>query len=127
VPNLLENELNRREQFRLHNLKSSDSMISENTLLNLKLYNIQKAEKPSGGENNNTNLNNKLSRNNSIGNVIGEADLIYDNENSENNDVANRSEIVTVKYVQCIAQTPIGIISRMLRNKYSIPSSYEVN
>jgi len=122
VPNLLENEINRREQFRLQNLASSELMINQSTLLNLKLYTVQKVDKHSGSADKTSNSNKSTLNSN----LIGGDYTVYDDENSENIDTENKYEITNVKYLQCSAQTPIEIISKMLRNKYNIPPNYGV-
>lgn len=113
VPNLLDNELERREQFQQSQSGSNDyeTILNENTLLNLKLYNIDATRIPAKANDSTVNdfKENKFQLTNS-------------NENIER----TRPELVTVKYIQCIGQTPIRIIVRMLRNKYNIPPNYEV-
>ena len=80
-------------------------------MVNLKLFNVQN-EKKNLKSKNNDDLKNK-------------SDL---NESKENINSQNGSPVgnVTVKYIQCVAHTPIRIIIRMLRNKYNIPSNYVV-
>ena len=82
IPNLLENELDRREKFINENLNKSDMILNEKSLLNLKLYFESKVK------------NNRF---------------------------------VKEKYIQCVAQTPVSILIKLIRTKYNIPTNYTVN
>ena len=107
VPNLLENELKRRDAFVMENSSCSklvSDQLTNNTLLNIKLFNTQNHE-----------YFNALNKMNSKENVM--------NTDFNNNNIRNG---VRIKYIQCIAVTPIKILIKLLRNKYSIPFNYNV-
>lgn len=108
IPNLLDNELERREKFSETN--ESISIINQNTLLNLKLCCKLKQDK----------RKNAIKNSNSIS-KSGETDSKELAENGLPNE-----EIIPPKYIQCIAVTPLRIISRMIRNKYNIPENYGI-
>lgn len=55
---------------------------------------------------------------------IGSNEVIPHNAKQEKNKPS--VEELSTKYIQCIAQTPIKIFSKLIRNKYNIPHSYKV-
>lgn len=112
--------MDRRQKFQEVQEIESTTILNENSLVNLKLINLppkstkllellkNKRQNPiESDENSDSDTN---------GNVA--------NKNSESNSVY--PEPTTVKYIQCIAQTPIRIICRMLQNKYNVPEDYRV-
>lgn len=112
IPNLLENELERRMIFQRDEPRSN-TILHNNSLVNVKLYHVQKEK---------TQV--KLNNNNSIENKAEES--FKENYNHTNDDTNLDQGVTTVKYIQCMAQTPIRIISRMIRNKYNIPQNYRI-
>jgi hypothetical protein len=80
IPNLLENELDRREKFVINDKLKSEIILNNKTMLNLKLFFAPK-----------------------------------------------NSEIIKEKYLQCVAQTPISILIKLLRNKFNIPITFAVS
>lgn len=109
IPNLLTNELERREQF--HESTESLTILTENTLVNLKLCNNQQSKRQKNATKNN---NNSILMNKEIDST----------ETTPINEPA--AEVIQAKYIQCIALTPIRIIARMIRNKYNIPENYGI-
>ncbi len=111
--------MDRRNKFQKTQEFESSTILNEDSLVNLKLISSPK-----------TNLKLlELIRTRRLNKIE------IDSDTSEANDVAgnNSSELTlvqheptTVKYIQCIAQTPIRIICRMLQNKYNIPGDYRV-
>ncbi|CAF0905151.1 unnamed protein product [Brachionus calyciflorus] len=96
VPSLLDNEIERREKFYQTDSKNEDLLLSKKTYLNLKL--VYKNRK-------------KIK--------------IEDKENLKNEN-SNKNDLIQEKYIQCIAQTPIHIITKLLRNKFNLPFNYKV-
>ncbi len=129
VPNLLDNELDRRDKFPLKDTIKSEIILTANCLVQLKLVNGQ-TRKNALANISNLNENKSVESNKQIDN--NNANLNTTTENVNANDKTSLSprqdqEPSTTKYIQCIAQTPISIIIRMLRNKYNIPLNYAVN
>lgn len=119
IPNLLANELDRRKRFQEVQEIESTTILNEDSLVNLKLINL-----PS----NNTRLlelikNNRNTKIESDENDDSEPSGKETNNKSEEPNT-DYPESTTVKYIQCIAQTPIRIICRMLQNKYNVPQAY---
>ena len=52
---------------------------------------------------------------------------LNDNNNIFDSEADRKTDKLSVKYIQCVAQTPVRIISRMLRNKYNISLDYTVH
>ncbi len=111
VPDLLKKELERREKFAQK--EHYNDHLNKNSILNIKLYNTQNDEY--------FNLINKL---NSKENLDERSPRRAINMISALNN--NGKKEVKIKYIQCIALTPIRILIKLLRNKYSIPLNYKV-
>ena len=103
IPNLLENEIDRRKQYFSKNSIKSEFMLSNATVLNLKLLNNDARNRETPQINENQSSNNNL---------------------NENKDVYRTEK--NVKYIQCMAQTPLRILVKLIRNKYNIPPIYSV-
>lgn len=102
VPNLLRDELERREKFYVTENVKSDLILNNKSTVNLKLFNNQQT-------------------------WLNKRDMIKSKENLLVNADTSQSNETNVKYIQCIAQTPVRILSKLLRNKHSIPLNYKVN
>ena len=102
--------MERREKFPLSEHLKSDILLNETSLVNLKLFNVQFEKKHS--QTDKDDLKNKTDLNESKENI--------------NSQIGSPGGNVTVKYIQCVAHTPIRIIVRMLRNKYNRPSNFVV-
>jgi hypothetical protein len=100
IPNLLNSEIKRRDQFYFSEKLSTDLIINNNTLLNVKLVNVP-------CQNENSDLNK------------------FEKENQKRPDDTTNSNN-NIKYIQCIAQTPVSILSKLIRNKYDIPLGYKI-
>ena len=99
IPNLLVNEIERRDRFYFNENLNTELIINNKTLLNVKLASVQ-------SQNKNSDLN-KFEKENQ-------------KQPEENTTHSN------TKYIQCIAQTPVGILSKLIRNKYDIPLDYKI-
>lgn len=112
VPDLLKKELERREVFAQK--ENYVEHLKKNSIVNIKLFNTQNDEY--------FNMINKL---NSKENLEESSPRRAINMiNALNN---NRKKEVKIKYIQCVAQTPMRILIKLLRNKYSIPYNFKVN
>jgi hypothetical protein len=109
VPNLLESELERRETFASsqENAASSYNHLNKSSVLNIRLFNTQ----------NEMFFDASSSKMSSKENQLG---------TQLNRRTASGPKELKIKYIQCVAQTPIRILVKLLRNKYSIPLSYKV-
>jgi len=101
IPNLLNSEIKRRDQFYISENLSTDLIINNSTLLNIKLANVS-------CQNENSDLNK------------------FEKENQKRPDDTTNSNNNNIKYIQCIAQTPVSILSKLIRNKYDIPLGYKI-
>ena len=97
VPNLLDSEIERRDRFYLSENLSTDLIINTRTLLN-----VQLASLPRPGDHHHHDLQR------------------FEKENQ------TRLVDTPAKYIQCVAQTPVGILAKLLRNKYDIPAAFKV-
>lgn len=96
VPSLLDNEIERRDKFYQTDAKNDDLLLDKKTILNLKL--VYKSTK--------------------------KVKVIADKENVSQTKTAK--DDVGDKYIQCMAQTPVHIITKLLRNKYNVPFTYKI-
>ena len=99
IPNLLQTELERRERFIL-TWYHTNARLSEELLNNQSTITVKLVLK------------------------YGENLLNSDKENSPNSD--KNKAVTNVKYIQCIAQTPLKILAKLMRNKFNIPLGYRV-
>jgi hypothetical protein len=104
VPDLLSTELDRREKFYEKSQSelsqtsdSTDVVLNGNSLLNIKLFNVQNEHRLRTVDQNSNQV--------------------------KENFVTKR---IRTKYIQCSAQTPLRILVKLIRNKYEIAPSYAV-
>ena len=103
IPNLLENEIERRDRFYFNENLNTELIISNKTLLNVKLSHY-------------------VDKSASVKNLID-----FEKENQTKTvESAATSAANTTKYIQCMAQTPVAIISKLIRNKYDIPTHFKI-
>lgn len=107
IPSLLESELERREAFQSQNRTTNfeKSLLNDESLVSIQLKSSFHKSVEAGSESTKEN---------------------FSDENLFDNEMEKKKETVPVKYIQCVAQTPVRIISRMLRNKYNISLDYTV-
>jgi hypothetical protein len=112
IPNLLENEIERRDHFYFNENLNTDLIINAKTLLSLKLDIWQQKSTSDSSEHRNLN---------------------FEKENNSQQKVTTTSTTTTAaakissKYIQCMAETPIAILAKLIRNKYDIPLDFKVN
>ena len=104
MPDLLSSELDRREKFNEKNQveqlaanESADAVLNGNSLLNIKLFNVQNEHRLRTVDQNSNDV--------------------------KENFITKR---IRTKYIQCSARTPLRILVKLIRNKYEIAPSYEV-
>jgi hypothetical protein len=113
MPNLLNNEIDRREKFIANetnlfygsqiaiNNNDNISIITGSSVLNVKLYNFQQSD-------------------------FNHSDKKENMKHIITPNVSSQQVESNVKYIQCNAKTPLRILSKLIRNKYSIPNNYKV-
>ena len=103
IPNLLENEIERRDRFYFNENLNTELIINNKTVLNVKL----------------SHLTDKNGKQNGIKDLND-----FEKENQTSSPQSSAAN--TTKYIQCMAQTPIAILAKLIRNKYDIPANFKI-
>jgi hypothetical protein len=121
-PNVLVIELDRRRKFCMNSASTItttaknhfESILQENTIVNIRLISS-------------THSSHSIKHNNHLKRLISKSSK----ENIKMQDVASQLDIRNrespkLKYIQCIANMPLRILTKLLKKKYNIPAHYQI-